>query len=55
MDSQRIAKARPTLQFRPIEAGLSHEEAEIVAMQLKRELQADSRQIHSDDGLTLNL
>ena len=48
-------EGKTSIQFRPIEAGLSHEEAELVAMQLKRELQADSRQINSDDGLTLNL
>jgi hypothetical protein len=33
------------LQFRPIEAGLSHEEAEVVAMQLKRQLREDARTI----------
>lgn len=48
-------EGKTSIQFRPIESGLSHEEAEIVAMQLKRELQADSRQINSDYGLTLNL
>lgn len=42
-------EGRTSLQFRPVMADLSHEEAEIAAELLKRRLEADARDIQRDD------